>query len=91
MKHKAVRLGDAARRFVLIFDLGDDVLSEMQHFAEAQHILAATLPGIGGFRRATVAYYDMEAKRYEPNCGCQRFPAAQGPSGYRDPAGGLQR
>jgi predicted DNA-binding protein with PD1-like motif len=66
MKHKIVRHADAARMFVLIFDLGDDVTSELQRFAEAEHVFAATLLGIGGFQRATVAYYDMEAKRYEP-------------------------
>jgi predicted DNA-binding protein with PD1-like motif len=66
MKHKAVRNGGAARVFVLIFDIGDDVLSELQNFAEAQHIFAATLLGIGGFQRATVAYYNMEPQRYEP-------------------------
>jgi predicted DNA-binding protein with PD1-like motif len=66
MKHKTVHLGDARRMFVLVFDLGDDLMPELQQFVEVQHILAATLLGIGAFHRATVAYYDMEAKRYEP-------------------------
>lgn len=66
MKHKRVNAHEIARRFVLVCDMDDDVLQTLQQFCERESIAAASLSGIGGFRSATVAFYDMEAKLYEP-------------------------
>ena len=54
------------RRLVAVFEMGDDVLPVLQSYCEEQGIVAATLAGIGGFAAATVAFYNMETKQYEP-------------------------
>jgi predicted DNA-binding protein with PD1-like motif len=54
------------RSYVAVLDLDDDVLQSLTAFVTAQRIKAAKFYGIGGFRRATLAFYDMEEKRYLP-------------------------
>ena len=54
------------RSYVAVLDLNDDVLQSLTAFVTAQRIAAAKFYGIGGFRRATLAFYDMEAKQYLP-------------------------
>lgn len=56
----------AGRSYVAVLDVDDDVLESLTAFFTAQRIAAAKFYGIGGFRRATLAFYDMEAKRYLP-------------------------
>lgn len=65
MKH-APLTGNTNRAFVAVFDSGDDVLEQLQHFCEDERLFAARMYGIGGFRKVQLGYYDMEAKRYEP-------------------------
>jgi predicted DNA-binding protein with PD1-like motif len=55
-----------ARSYVVVLDLGDDVLERLGAFLREERITAATFYGIGGFARVTLAYYDMEAKKYLP-------------------------
>ena len=66
MKHKVLGQAGGGRRIAAVFDLGDDVLDRLQRLCEGEAIFTAALSGIGGFLEATLAYYDMEAKRYEP-------------------------
>lgn len=66
MKHQRLNVHDHARRFAVVADTGDDVLPLLQHFCESERIESASISGIGGFRGATLAFYDMEVKRYEP-------------------------
>jgi len=66
VKHKLLHGEERARRFAAVFELGDDVLAQLQQFCEQERVISATICGIGGFRSATVGYYDMETKRYEP-------------------------
>jgi predicted DNA-binding protein with PD1-like motif len=66
MKYKRIDWRAGMRRFIAAFDLGDDVLQELQKVCEAENILAATLSAVGGFQHVRVAWYDMDAKRYEP-------------------------
>ncbi len=56
----------SGRSYVVALDLEDDVLERLVAFFSKERIAAAKFYGIGGFRRATLAYYDMEAKRYLP-------------------------
>lgn len=65
MNYKRLNGGETSRTFMLVCDLEDDVLEVLQQFCEREKVGAASISGIGGFRRAAVAYYDMEAKRYE--------------------------
>jgi predicted DNA-binding protein with PD1-like motif len=56
----------SGRSFIVVLDMEDDVLERLAAFFTRERIAAAKFYGIGGFRRATLAYYDMEAKRYLP-------------------------
>lgn len=56
----------SGRNYAMVFDLDDDVLATFQRFCERENVYAAFFHGIGGYRRATLGYYDMEKKQYEP-------------------------
>jgi predicted DNA-binding protein with PD1-like motif len=66
VKHRVLRAQPGERRFAVVFDLDDRVLTLLEQLCEAERIAAASLSGIGGFRKATLAFYDMQSKRYEP-------------------------
>jgi len=48
----------------LIFETGDEVITVLKDFAARENIRAARFTGIGAFRRATLAFFDWETKRY---------------------------
>jgi predicted DNA-binding protein with PD1-like motif len=53
------------RRFFLVFDKGDDVLSTLRAFAEAHAIRGASFIALGAFSSATIAYWNPATKEYE--------------------------
>ena len=56
---------NAERTFILVFDKGDEAMSELTEFAEEQGVSAAHLTGIGAFSDVTLGYFDRDAKEYE--------------------------
>lgn len=66
MKHRVLGQAGGGRRFAAVFDIGDDVLEHLQQLCEREAIASASITGLGGFGSATLGYFDMEAKRYEP-------------------------
>lgn len=66
MKYKLLAQTPAGRSFALAAEMGEDVLTALERLCARENIFAAHLCGIGGFARATLGYYDMESKRYEP-------------------------
>jgi uncharacterized protein len=66
MQSKLVAQSPFGRSYVVAFDIGDDVLSQFAEFLATRRIEAARFYGLGGFARATVAFYDMELKEYLP-------------------------
>jgi uncharacterized protein len=66
MKSKLLAKQSIGRSFIVVFDTDDDVLRGLQRFFDTENIAAAKLFGVGGFRRATLGYFDMEQKRYLP-------------------------
>jgi predicted DNA-binding protein with PD1-like motif len=66
VKYRMLSPRDGERRLAVVFDVDEHVLTELEQLCEGEHIRSASLTGIGGFRKATLAYYDMESKRYEP-------------------------
>lgn len=53
------------RTWLLAFDAGEAVIERLVDFARAHDLGAAHFHAIGAFRRATVAFYDLAAQRYE--------------------------
>jgi predicted DNA-binding protein with PD1-like motif len=64
MKSKLIHTEAGQRTFALIFDIDDDPLAELLHFAQANRLAASHFTGIGGFREATLAWFDWERKRF---------------------------
>lgn len=52
------------RTYAVIFDAGDEVSAGLAEFAERNDVDAASFTAIGGFRSATLAYFDIDAKDY---------------------------
>lgn len=59
---------DAAseRTYAVVFAEGDEAIAGLEKVAVEQRLSAAGLTAIGAFRRATVAFFDLETKEYLP-------------------------
>jgi uncharacterized protein len=66
MRDRMLGTTASGRSYAIVFDIEDDVLVGFRRFCERENVYAAFFYGIGGYRRATLAYYDMEKKQYEP-------------------------
>jgi uncharacterized protein len=64
MKSKLLSEG-AERTFILVFAKGDEAISQLTDFAEAEGVSAAHFTGIGAFSDLTLGYFDRETKEYE--------------------------
>ena len=53
------------RRFLLVFDKGDDLLATLRAFAEANAVRGASFVALGAFSSATIAYWNPATKEYE--------------------------
>lgn len=56
--------GRSPKSFVLIFSTGDEVSRELLRFAKEHRVTAAHFTAIGGFRQATIGYFDWEKRDY---------------------------
>ncbi len=63
MKH-TVTGAPGSRRFVLVFDKGDDFEPTLLAFAAAQAVNAAHFYGIGAFQTSALAYFDRGVMEY---------------------------
>jgi predicted DNA-binding protein with PD1-like motif len=64
MRAKPIDSG-TGRTWALVFDNGDEPMSELLAFATQQRLTAARFTAIGAFRDATLGYFDCAAKQYE--------------------------
>ncbi len=53
------------RTWALIFDAGDDVMPNLERFAEEAGLDASRFTAIGAFCEATLGYFDWERKDYD--------------------------
>jgi predicted DNA-binding protein with PD1-like motif len=51
--------------YVLIFESGDEVMTELKKFMQENNVTAARFSAIGAFSGATLAYFDWEKKEYQ--------------------------
>ena len=56
---------DGQRTYVLVFAIGDEVMSTLTEFVRAQGVGAASFTAIGAFSEATLGYFDWEGKEFE--------------------------
>lgn len=58
------RAHDGCRSFALVFASGDDVVAPLTTWLEGAGVRAASFTALGAFARATVGYFDLEARDY---------------------------
>lgn len=63
MRHKKV--SETPKTFVLIFESGDEILTELKRFAEQQGLTGSSFKAIGALSHAKVGWFDWEKKEYE--------------------------
>jgi predicted DNA-binding protein with PD1-like motif len=64
MKAKLVAESAGQRTFVIVLDSGEEAFGSLTAFATKERILASSLTALGAFEKATVGWFDLEAKRY---------------------------
>ncbi len=65
MRSHLVRPAPAAT-FLLVFDVGDEVVQTLTRFADERSIDGAWFTALGAFERATLAWWDVDRKEYRP-------------------------
>jgi predicted DNA-binding protein with PD1-like motif len=63
MKWKLINDSDE-KTFVLVFDTGDEVISDLTRFAKEHQLKAAQFAGIGACLRVTLGFFEIERKDY---------------------------
>jgi len=53
------------RRWTLVYETGEDVITQLGAFADREGVRAAHFTALGALRTATLAYYDWETKEYQ--------------------------
>jgi uncharacterized protein len=56
----------SAPTLVLVLDPGDEAVASISSVAREQNLTAAQVTAIGAFERATVGWFDRNAKQYRP-------------------------
>jgi hypothetical protein len=62
---KTKQLQDAPRTFALILETGDEIVTELRRFAEAQSLTGSSFKAIGALSDAKLAWFDWESKKYK--------------------------
>ena len=57
---------DGERIYVLVLDAGEEAFTTITDFAAKTKLSGASLTAIGAFERATVGWFDLQAKTYKP-------------------------
>lgn len=66
MHSKLIHEAHGQRTWALVFDTGDEVVSGLKSFAEANHLAASQFTAIGAFSDAKLGYFDWQRKEYRP-------------------------
>jgi uncharacterized protein len=56
---------DGQKTFVLVFEVGDEVISALTEFVREQGVGAASFTAIGAFSEAKLGYFDWEGKEFQ--------------------------
>jgi predicted DNA-binding protein with PD1-like motif len=63
MKSKVIEDADVVT-YVVVCDPGDEAIAALQQFARAEDLEASQITGVGGFERATVGWFDRQARQF---------------------------
>ena len=65
MKARVVQDADTVT-YVVVCDAGDEAAASLTKFARTETLEAAQITAVGGFRQATVGWFDPATKTYRP-------------------------
>jgi predicted DNA-binding protein with PD1-like motif len=66
MQNKLVATESGRRTWVLILSSGEEVRKTILQFASGNGVMAASFVALGAFECAELAYFDWQAKKYQP-------------------------
>lgn len=64
MRSKLIHESDGQRSYAVVLQTGDEVMTCLHRFAEAERISAAQVTAIGAFSRAVIGFFDWQQKEY---------------------------
>jgi uncharacterized protein len=56
----------ATPTYAVVLDPGDETVEVLSGFAAGQHLTGAQITAVGAFERATIGWFDREARDYRP-------------------------
>lgn len=65
MQAKQIHEEGGQKTFALVFDTGDEFMSELTSFAKDNDLSAASLTALDAFSDAALGYFDIEKKQYD--------------------------
>ena len=57
--------GESQRTFALIFDKGDEVITELKGFAKQYNLNGSHFTAVGAFQKATLGYFERQEMDYK--------------------------
>jgi uncharacterized protein len=66
MQSKLVWENAGERTYVLVLDAGEEAFAAISAFAATSKLSGASLTALGAFERATVGWFDLAKKTYQP-------------------------
>jgi uncharacterized protein len=64
MMSRLLHAASGQRTFVVVFEMGDEVMQGLQTFAREQQLSSSHFTAIGAFERVTLGYFNWEKKDY---------------------------
>jgi predicted DNA-binding protein with PD1-like motif len=65
MTYRLLHENDGQRTFVMVLEIGEEVMAGLTDLARSEHLGAAQITGIGAFSEAVIRYFSWTEKRYE--------------------------
>src|SRR5579884_236551 len=60
------QIDESPQTFVVVFETGDELADGLLQFAKEKKLSAASFKAVGAFSSVRLAWFNWEAKRYEP-------------------------
>ena len=67
MRYRVLEQVGERRKFVLVLDAGEEVVTAVTHFAARMNVKGASLTGIGALSRARLGHFDPATKEFTAN------------------------
>jgi len=62
---RSKQIGVNPKTFVIVLDTGDEVLSSLKSFAQAEHLAGSNFKAIGALSTVELGWFNWESKKYQ--------------------------